>query len=776
MRKMMADETMKLKVEGMTCTSCARNVERALKRVEGVRAATVDFTSNSAFLEADSSISFQILQAAVQKAGYNILKPDEEEEEERHFQKEKIRLILAWILTLPLMVNMLIHMFAGIHLIPTPWNEWISIGLSSIVIFGIGFPVFRSTGYAIRTLSFNMDSLIGIGTVAAFSTALLRYAKVPVADFSAVGAMIMAINFIGNYLKTLSTGRASLAIKKLMGLSARTAHKITPKGIEDVPVSELKVGDLVLVKPGEKIPSDGVLIEGTSTVDESLATGESIPVDKKPGDTLIGSTVNQTGAIQVRIDKVGDETFLAKVIHLVEEAQRSKVPIQELADRITGVFVPVVLSLSVVTFLFWIVFSDAGRKILLLAGQWIPWINPNASSLSLAISAAIATLVIACPCALGLATPTALMVGMGKAASSGVLIRRGEAIQRMKDVDTVVFDKTGTLTEGRPVVTDVFAAEEKLLYRCTYALEKLSEHPLARAVVSYLETQAYPAGQQESSPFLSTPVDSVAEFQALPGKGVRGIVEIQSPAEQGTLQKWEAAAGNLSFLEEIGIDTSRFQGQAESLYAQGKTIIGVGIVRALTGNSSLEEPRILGIFALSDSLKGDSCRAVQELHSLGLKTVLLTGDNRRSAETIGAKAGIDRVYAELLPQDKIRIIRELQKEGKTVAMVGDGINDAPALKQADVGIAIGTGTDIAMEAADITLVGGSLLGVNRAFQVSRATFGKIRQNLFWALFYNGLAIPLAMLGVLHPVVAEIAMAFSSLSVVGNSLRLNRILS
>jgi len=460
----------------------------------------------------------------------------------------------------------------------------------------------------------------------------------------------------------------------------------------------------------------------------------------------------------------------------VEEAQRSKVPIQELADRITGVFVPVVLSLAVVTFLFWILFPDAGRKILLLAGQWIPWIDPNASPLSLAISAAIATLVIACPCALGLATPTALMVGMGKAASSGVLIRRGEAIQRMKDVDTVVFDKTGTLTEGRPIVTDVLAAEEKLLYRCTYALEKLSEHPLARAVVSYLETQVHFVERQNSAPFLSTPVDSVTEFQALPGKGVRGVIEIQSIDEQGTVQKGEVVAGNLSFLEEVGIDTSRFQEQAESLYAQGKTIIGVGIVRAFMGNSSLVEPRILGIFALADSLKEDSYRAVEELHSLGLKTVLLTGDNRRSAETIGAKAGIDRVYAELLPQDKIRIIRELQKEGKTVAMVGDGINDAPALKQADVGIAIGTGTDIAMEAADITLVGGSLLGVNRAFQVSRATFRKIRQNLFWALFYNGLAIPLAMLGVLHPVVAEIAMAFSSLSVVGNSLRLNRILS
>ncbi len=770
-----------LKIDGMTCTSCARTVERALGKVQGVMKASVDFTSGKAFLELQPEIPFEILAEAVDRAGYKAFLPEEMGEGEKFLQEERKRLILAWIVTLPLTIKMLLSMIGGIELFPSPFGHWVDIIGSALVIFWIGFPVLRSTFYAIRTLSFNMDSLIGIGTLAAFSTAFLPYLGIPVADFAVIGAMIMAINYIGNYLKALSTGRASLAIKKLLGVRAVTAHRLTLDGnMEDVPVADLSVGDIVLVKPGEKIPSDGVILQGSTSVDESLATGESIPVDKNPGDMVIGSTINQTGAIQVRINKVGEDTFLAKVVHLIEEAQRTKVPIQELADRITGVFVPMVLFLSAATFLFWILFPEMGISILQLAVRWVPWLTLSQSSLSLAVSAAIATLVIACPCALGLATPTALMVGMGKAASYGILIRRGEAIQKMKDIDTVVFDKTGTLTKGQPYVTYIETSDPHLFRYLAYTLEGYSEHPLAKAIVAYFEQDttslevADPSLQstlppikkaslQENVPSREHIADlQIKEVQALPGKGIRGAFVSQGEAIESSA--FMAFIGTLSFLEEQGIDVSLYRSKAKELHGEGKTVIGIGIS---------PPSRCLGIMALSDTLKDDSVAAVSALKDLGLRLALLTGDNLRTAESIAQAAGIPTVYAELLPQDKIRIVEELQKEGRTVAMVGDGINDAPALKQADVGIAIGTGTDIAIETADIILVSGNLKGVERAFRISRATFDKIRQNLFWALFYNVVSIPLAMLGMLHPVIAELAMAFSSINVVVNSLRLNQ---
>lgn len=793
-----------LKIEGMTCTSCARTVERALRKIPGVATASVDFANGKAILEADPGIPFETLAQAVDRAGYKAFPSEEEEEEKKYLQKERRRLILAWMFTLPLTVKMLFSMVGGIELLPDPLSHWVDIGFSALVIFWIGFPVIRSTGFAIRNLSFNMDSLIGIGTLAAFSTAFLPYLGVPVADFAVVGAMIMAINYIGNYLKALSTGRASLAIKKLLGYRAVIAHRITPEGgLEDVPVADLSVGDTVLVKPGEKIPSDGIILEGNTSVDEALATGESIPVDKKAGDSVIGSTINQTGAIRVRIEKVGNETFLARVVHLIEEAQRSKVPIQELADRITGVFVPIVLILSSATFLFWLLFSRSGLSLLQIASRWVPWVNYAQSPLSLAVSAAIATLVIACPCALGLATPTALMVGMGKAASSGILIRRGEAIQRMKDVDTVVFDKTGTLTKGQPYVTDVETAEPHLFKALACNLERHSEHPLAQAIVSYFEQEGSFVQEGNSTRRGNTPALSeaasafplrelkVTDVQAIPGKGIRGtcLIPLPSLAYHSHPTAFVALMGTLSYLEEEGIDVSPYLEKAQKLHQEGKTVIGVGVlgpvgeeaassVSLSPGSYSitaLTSPRCLGILALSDTIKEDAPEAIATLLAMGLELILLTGDNRRTAESIASQVGIHSVYAELLPQDKIRILKELQKRGRVVAMVGDGINDAPALKQAEVGIAIGTGTDIAIETADIILVSGNLKGVERAFKVSRATFRKIRENLFWALFYNLVAIPLAMLGMLHPVIAELAMAFSSINVVGNSLRLNRIL-
>ncbi|MFQ3621730.1 MAG: cation-translocating P-type ATPase [Spirochaetales bacterium] len=749
-------KTITLKIEGMTCTSCARTVERALRKVEGVQSVSVHFATGEAILQTAKAVPLPSLAQEVEKAGYKLIPPDTEEPEEAFLRKERSRLLWAWIFTFPITVKMLLHMLAGVELIPHPYSFWIDVLFSGLVIFIVGYPVLRATFQAIKTFSFPMDSLIGLGTLAAFSTSLLQYAGLPVADFSVVGAMIMAIHFVGNYLKVLSTGRASLAIKQLSKLQPLIAHRLTLEGVEDVPLATLKVGDIVLVKPGEKIPSDGTIIEGNTSIDESLATGESIPVDRKPQDKVIGSTLNQTGVIKVRIERVGADTFLSRVIQLVEEAQRSKVPIQELADRITGIFVPLVLILSLLTFFLWLFFAGEGANLLNHLSKYIPWMPSQSTPLSFALSAAIATLVIACPCALGLATPTALMVGMGKAASHGILIRRGEAIQRMKDVNTLGFDKTGTLTKGKPTVTSYETQEPGLCFSLALAVESVSEHPLARSMVSFLTT--YLSSHLTE---IEYPLWKIIEFEAIPGKGLNARVV----SEQQNL-RLQVVVGSLKYLGELGLDTTPYTSKAEILYKEGHTVVGVGITEGDT-------PRVLGIFGIRDTLKEEAREAIQALHALGLKIFLLTGDNTRAAETIAKEAGIDLVFAELLPQDKIRIIRELQTQGKVVAMVGDGINDAPAIKQADVGIALGSGTDIAMEAADLTLVSGNLTSIRKAFGISRSTFRKIRQNLFWALFYNIIALPLAMLGLLHPVVAEIAMAFSSISVVTNSLRLRR---
>ncbi len=723
------------KVEGMSCTSCEKSVEKALRKINGVSYVSVSLSTKQARVKYNGEIPFKTFYNAVKQAGYELIKEEEIDKELVYLKKERLRLILAWVFTLPLAIKMLLSMVFHIEIMPEMIGMIIDLLISGIVIFIIGFPVIKSTFFAFKNFSFNMDSLIGIGTIASFSTGILKIFGLKIEDFSVIGAMIMAINQIGNYLKQLSTGKASEAIKKLIQLGAKEAHLVTENGTIDIAVSELKVGDIVLVKPGEKIPSDGVIVEGFSSIDESIATGESIPVDKKEGDKVIGATVNQSGALKVKIEKVGSETFLAQVIKMVEEAQASKVPIQQLADKITSYFVPVILLLSVATFLFWFFFPETGEKFLMLVKFIFPWVMTGSDKLSMALFASIATLVIACPCALGLATPTALMVGMGIGATNGILIRKGEAIQKMKNVNTVVFDKTGTITKGKPVVTDYFTLDKDKFFNYAFALESLSEHPLAKAIVEFI-----------------TERDDlkVENFNALAGRGVRGIINGK-----------KVLAGKISFLEDENVNISSQDRERLIKFAdEGKTIVGVA-----------EEDIFLGAFAISDDLKNDSIEAIKKLHSLGLKTVMLTGDNKLSAEYIAKTVGIDEVYSELLPEDKIEVIKKLQKESKTVAMVGDGINDAPSLKQADVGIAIGTGTDIAIESSDITLVSGSLMGVYKAFLISTKTFDRIRENLFWAFFYNVIAIPLAMMGILHPLVAELAMAFSSINVVANSLRL-----
>jgi Cu+-exporting ATPase len=591
-----------------------------------------------------------------------------------------------------------------------------------------------------------MDSLIALGSGAAvltgFAAVVHRLGLGPmIMSFAGVGAMIMAIHLTGRFVETRARGRASSAIQKLLSLEARTARVVRDGEEVEVPVPDVRVGDVMVVRPGEKIPTDGVVVAGRSAVDESLATGESLPVDKTEGDEVIGATVNRQGVLRVRATGVGEDTFLAGVVRMVEQAQGSKVPIQEFADRVTAIFVPVVLSVAGATLLAWLLFPGLFHAVASWAAGFLPWVRPELDTVSAAVFAALAVLVIACPCALGLATPTALMVGTGMGAEHGILIRDGAAIQTLDAVDVIVFDKTGTITRGEPAVTEIVPARhggEEALLRLAGAAEDASEHPLGAAV----------AGEARAR---GIDLPSATEFRSLTGLGVEAEVEGRA-----------VLVGSGRLMEERGIEADALADRARALEADGRTVMFVAA-----------DGRVEGIVAVADRVKEDSRQAIRALREMGLRTVMLTGDNERTARAVARDVGIDEVRAGLLPDGKVEAIRRLQERGDRVAMVGDGINDAPSLVQADVGIAIGTGTDIAIESADLTLVSGSLAGAARAVRLARATFRKIRQNLFWAYFYNTVAIPVAVLGLLHPILAEVAMATSSITVVTNANALRR---
>ena len=735
-------------IKGMHCASCVATVEKGLQAVAGVERASVNLATHSAHVHG-TKLDAAALRTAIEQVGFAVAEGNASQYlEEEDGRVERRRMWLAWAGTIPIMIWMLPMFFGhGHHYMPGGMfaHDWGMVLLSGLVLFWPGFATLRSAWRSALRLAPNMDVLITLGTMAAYVTGSValagHYVALPeLANFGGLAGMIMAFHLTGRHIETQSKGKASQAIRKLLTLEAKEACVERDGEEAHIPIDALAPGDIMVVRPGEKIPTDGEVFSGSSRVDESLVTGESMPVKRAQGSKVIGATINLEGVLRVRATRTGNDTFLSQVIRMVEEAQGSKVPIQALADRVTAVFVPIVLVLALVTLVAWLVFPQPLGALAVWMARFLPWVNPELGWVALALHAAIAVLVIACPCALGLATPTALMVGSGLGAENGILIRKGAAVQVLRDVDVLVFDKTGTITEGRPGVTDVVPAEgveDDELLRVAVALERNSEHPIAKAIVQ----EAKDRGIQ------SHPAE---DFAAVTGGGVRGV-----------LDGVDVAAGTDALMSKPLPDALR--AAREKLEQQARTV-----VRVVAGE------RELGLIAVADRIKADSPAALQQLKELGFHTVMLTGDNETVARAVAAEAGIDDVVAQVLPGDKADKVKQLQAQGHKVAMVGDGINDAPALTQADVGIAIGTGTDVAIESGDIVLVQGSLEAVVRAVHLSRATFRKIRENLFWAFFYNLVMIPLAMAGALHPLLAEIAMAFSSINVVTNARRLQKV--
>ncbi|AEE14078.1 heavy metal translocating P-type ATPase [Thermodesulfobium narugense DSM 14796] len=730
-------EKLILKIEGMSCASCAMNVEKALKKVKGVENAVVNLASEKALITFNpKDFSEKDAFEAVEKAGYKALyekssKKDDSDEFLEKVKKAKQKMIYAWAITIPLSFIMFVHMFFNIEF---KYHTLINLILSFPVIFIIGIDPIKSAIKALIHKNTNMDVLIFFGVTSSYLTGILNLFGQKIADYSGVGAMITGFYLIGQYLESKAKGRASEEIKKLLNLSPKKANLVKEDGsIEIIDIDFVKVSDILLVKPSEQIPTDSVIIEGTTSVDESMITGESLPVPKSINDTVIGGTINQLGTIKIKVTQIGENTVLSKISKLVEDAQSTKVPVQAFADRVISIFVPSIIIIAILTFIVWFLFPSDLHKLNFWAKDFLPWINPNLNTISAAIYASVATLVIACPCALGLATPTALMVGLGLGASKGILIRSGEALERAKDIDVVVFDKTGTITDKELYVTDIVSNIDKEEFiKIVASLESYSEHPIGIAINKFAKDNNI----------------SKIDFQSvkvIPGLGVEGYLDNK-----------KIIVGSPKFIEDAtgikDIEKSKFKGKTLAIAYE-------------------EERGLLGIIALSFKIKPNAKEAIDQIKKMGIKTIMLTGDNEETARYVASQVEIDEYFANLLPQDKIMHIKRLQEMGYVVAMVGDGINDAPSLKQSDVGISIGTGTDIAKEASNITLMTDDLTNVAKSIKLSIATFKKIKQNLFWAFFYNIIAIPFAALGMLHPVIAEAAMATSSVFVVTNSIRL-----
>ncbi|MEW5827200.1 MAG: heavy metal translocating P-type ATPase [Candidatus Bipolaricaulota bacterium] len=743
------ERALTLRVDGMHCASCAQAVERALGRVAGVERAEVDLVGGRARVTASDDVMLETLEQAVVAAGYSVSEaPDRGlDEEAARARAARRRALLAWALALPLVAWMLPEMVLGVR-----WPSALVFHVGMIVlsfpaVFIAGWPTLRSAWRTAVRLSPSMDTLIALGALASFATGpltLLAHLRggAMVADYSGIAAMIMAFHLTGRAVEASVRGRTTAALRSLLDVEARTARVVREGREEVISVRDLAVGDLMIVRPGEKIPTDGVVEWGESSIDESLATGESMPVVRGVGESLIGGTVNGEGALHVRATGVGEDTFLAQVARLVREAQSSKVPIQAFADRVVRWFVPAVVVLAAGTFAAWMWAPEVMARLAAPLAAHLPWVAEAAPVATRALYAAMAVLVIACPCALGLATPTALAAGVGLGARRGILLRRGDAVQRLSAVRVMALDKTGTVTVGRPEVTDVMAGEagEREVLRLAAALEANSEHPVGQALCREAVRREIALPRAE-------------RFVALPGRGIAGTVEDR-----------DVRIGHLDWMEAEGVAPREWAAVARRLESSGRSVVAVAD----------RERGILGLFGVADAIKPEARASVAALRKLGLELILLSGDRVLTAEAVAREIGVDRVVAQVLPGEKADVIRDLrERTGHRVAMVGDGINDAPALAAADVGIALGTGTDVAMETADVTLVSGDLAGAARAVRLARATFRKIRQNLFWAFAYNIVAVPLAVLGLLHPLVAEAAMALSSINVVLNANRLRR---
>ncbi|MBF2048625.1 MAG: copper-translocating P-type ATPase [Elainella sp. C42_A2020_010] len=743
-------DTATLKLRGMSCAACASNIERAIQSVPGVQECSVNFGAEQATVTYNSQqTDISTIQTAIHQAGYtahpiqsqDLFNPEDDAERRQRQTEQRELTLKVWvsgIISIILVVGSL-PMMLGLPLpfIPMwlhhPWLQWI---LTTPVLFWCGNRFFINAWKAFKRRAATMDTLVALGTGTAYVYSLFptllpdwftQQGLSPDVYYEAA-AVIIALILLGRLLENRARGQTSEAIRRLIGLQAKTARVIRNGQEVDVPLADVMLGDVVLVRPGEKLPVDGEIIAGSSTIDESMVTGESVPVQKAIGDEVIGATLNKTGSFQFRATRVGKDTFLAQMVQLVQQAQGSKAPIQRLADQVTGWFVPVVIAIAIATFVLW--YNLMGN-------------------VTMALITTVGVLIIACPCALGLATPTSIMVGTGKGAVNGILIKNAESLEQAHKLHTIVLDKTGTITQGKPTVTDFVTVKgtanhnEINLLRLVAAVERYSEHPLAEAVVQYAQTQG-------------AELIEATDFQAVAGSGVQGYTADRL-VQIGT-QRW---------MTELGIQTTALQPSWERLEYLGKTVIWIAV-----------DGQVEAIMGISDAVKPASVEAIRVLRRMGLEVVMLTGDNQRTAATIAKEVGIQRVLAEVRPDQKAAQIAQLQAEGKRVAMVGDGINDAPALAQADVGMAIGTGTDVAIAASDITLISGDLRGIVTAIQLSRATMRNIRQNLFFAFIYNVAGIPIAA-GVLYPVlgwllspmIAGAAMAFSSVSVVTNALRL-----
>jgi len=742
-------KTHTFKAEGMTCSACANRIERVTKKLEGIKNSTVNFATESLTVEFDEDeVSYNQIKIAVEKSGYKLIKENEIEDKPKKLEESKvllIRFIVSLIFALPLLIITMGHM-VGMPLprIIDPMENPLNFALIQVIltlpVMIMGYKFYTIGIRNLFKLSPNMDSLIAISTLAAFVYGMFGIYQIENGQshyamhlYFESAAVILTLITLGKYLEAVSKGKTSQAIKTLMGLAPKTATLERNNLEMIVPMEEVIVGDIVIVKPGEKLPVDGEVVEGTTSIDESMLTGESIPVEKTIGSKVIGASINKTGFIKYKATKVGKDTALAQIVKLVEDAQGSKAPIAKLADVISAYFVPTVIGLSILSSIGW-----------LIAGE-----TPI-----FALTIFIAVLVIACPCALGLATPTAIMVGTGKGAENGVLIKGGEALETTHEIKTVVFDKTGTITEGKPVVTDILTdgiSEEELLILAASG-EKGSEHPLGEAIVKEAE-------------YKELELKSIQEFDAIPGYGIE--VKIDNNI---------VSIGNRKLIDEKKIEVGILSKEVDRLANEGKTPMYVAVDNVLKG-----------VIAVADTVKPNSKKAIDELHDMGIKVAMITGDNKKTADAIAKQVGIDIVLAEVLPEDKANQVKKLQEERSSesnknikVAMVGDGINDAPALAQADVGIAIGSGTDVAIESADIVLMRSDLMDVITAIKLSKATIKNIKQNLFWAFGYNVLGIPVAM-GVLHifggpllnPMIAAAAMSLSSVSVLTNALRLRK---